>query len=67
METSENIVSATGYVSHAFCASPNTFLSLVVTIFSNFSNIMRFKFIPTSCLKQVVGLYLMLQYIVNDF
>jgi len=43
METSENIVSATGYVSHAFYASPNTFLSSGVTVFSNFSNIVRLK------------------------
>jgi hypothetical protein len=67
METSENIMSATGYVSHAFYVSPNTFLSSGVTVFSNFSNIMRLKFIPTSSLKQVGGLYMTLQYIVNDF
>ena len=43
METSENIVSATGYVSHAFYTSPDTFLNLGVTVFSNFSNIMGLK------------------------
>jgi len=41
MDTLENIMSATRYVSHAFYTSLNTLLSSGVTVFCSFYNIMR--------------------------